>query len=370
MLCCRPIYPLRLLSQQGQLAGPSRAQCPECREPVSNPAQMRVNVALRDMLNKWAESRRKLSDALDSFSGRGDRETRATIAESDIETSFDDEIGGGGEGTVYGGTYLGVSVAIKTRQVNNESSKSIFREVRILQQARFKHIVHIYGVAITPASRHNRFKEAHIVMERCTHGPLKRMLPSASEDLRSSDGQTELKRRCALAFGDPDALPACSATALRLARELLAALHWIHSRGFVHRDLKPDNLLIASDGSLRLSDFGASASVNTMSTRSRGTAVGTLLYFAPEQHSGVSRGHDFKRTDIYAFGLIAAQLFSDRPPVDSSELEGMSEPELIRCLSRKVVDEGHRPWGPAMPAVFAAPSSPSSAISPAAAACA
>jgi serine/threonine protein kinase len=338
------------------------AECPECREPVSNPAQMRVNVALRDMLNKWAESRRKLSDALDSFSGSGDRETRATIAESDFETDFDDEIGSGGEGTVYGGTYLGVSVAIKTRQVNNESSKSTFREVRILQQARFKHIVHVYGVAITPPSRQVPCQMVHIVMERCLHGSLKRMLPSASPNLRSSDGQKELKRRCALAFGDPDALPACSATALRLVRELLAALHWIHSRGYVHRDLKPDNLLIASDGSLRLSDFGASASVNSLDTRSRGNAVGTLLYFAPEQHLGVNRNHDFRKTDIYAFGLIAAQLFSDRPPVDYSDLEGISsEPELFRCLSRRVAEEGYRPWGSAMPATSV---SPSSAISP------
>jgi serine/threonine-protein kinase len=98
--------------------------------------------------------------------------------------------------------------------------------------------------------------------------------------------------------------------AARYLAQAAAALDYAHARNLVHRDVKPQNLLLADDGErLLLADFGLARLLEgTSSVASR--VIGTVTYMAPEQLDGrVSRA-----TDIYALGCVAVELLTGRPP--------------------------------------------------------
>jgi eukaryotic-like serine/threonine-protein kinase len=109
---------------------------------------------------------------------------------------------------------------------------------------------------------------------------------------------------------------------LDLARQLASGLRAAHEHGIVHRDLKPANLRIASDGRLKILDFGiakltasnASAADTTVTATADGSVVGTLPYMAPEQLRGETVD---ERADIYAAGAVLFELATARRPFDA-----------------------------------------------------
>ncbi|AVT41078.1 serine/threonine-protein kinase [Plantactinospora sp. BB1] len=99
--------------------------------------------------------------------------------------------------------------------------------------------------------------------------------------------------------------------AMHVVAQVAQALHAAHQGGIVHRDVKPSNLLVQADGTVRLLDFGVARSVNITSITSSNAVPGTALYMAPEQAAGkpVSAA-----TDIYALGAVAYQCVAGQPP--------------------------------------------------------
>jgi eukaryotic-like serine/threonine-protein kinase len=97
----------------------------------------------------------------------------------------------------------------------------------------------------------------------------------------------------------------------RLARELLGALAHIHAAGIVHRDVKPQNVLIAADGSAKLIDFGIALPKDATALTSTGNLLGTARYIAPETMSGQPAT---ERSDLYSCGVMLRDCMGDDPP--------------------------------------------------------
>ena len=107
------------------------------------------------------------------------------------------------------------------------------------------------------------------------------------------------------------------ATALSLVRQVAAALSYAHRKGFVHRDVKPENIIFRGKDAPVLTDFGiAKSTESSTQLTSVGVIVGTPRYMSPEQADG--RGTD-PRSDIYALGVILFEMLTGRPPFDSTE---------------------------------------------------
>jgi serine/threonine-protein kinase len=114
--------------------------------------------------------------------------------------------------------------------------------------------------------------------------------------------------------------------AVRLLREVASALGYAHERGIVHRDIKPDNVLVSA-GSAMVTDFGVAkaltASTDTSGgmVTSLGVALGTPAYMAPEQASADPTVDH--RADLYAFGAMAYELLSGQPPFTGRTAQGL-----------------------------------------------
>ncbi|MET8511052.1 Stk1 family PASTA domain-containing Ser/Thr kinase [Streptomyces sp. NPDC005077] len=98
--------------------------------------------------------------------------------------------------------------------------------------------------------------------------------------------------------------------ALDILEPVLAALGAAHRAGFVHRDMKPENVLIGDDGRVKVADFGLVRAVGS-DTNTTGTVLGTVSYLAPEQ---IELGTADTRTDVYACGVVLYEMLTGAKP--------------------------------------------------------
>ena len=196
---------------------------------------------------------------------------------------LEQELGRGGMATVFLATDLRLSrqVAVKVMHPGSDGR----RAERFRQEA-----------ALVASVQHPNVLEIHDFGEDAAHGPFLVCEWVRGEDLRA------LARRLS---------PLPPEVAAVLGWELARALGAAHARGVMHRDVKPENVLVARGGPLKLADFGLAALVDQERLTSTGAITGSLAYMAPER---IDTGAFSPASDVYAVGVVLFELCAGTTP--------------------------------------------------------
>jgi len=99
--------------------------------------------------------------------------------------------------------------------------------------------------------------------------------------------------------------------AARIGMEILSALAHAHANRIVHRDIKPHNILLSTDGKVKVTDFGIARATNTDTVTHTGSIMGSAHYFSPEQANGQPTG---EKSDIYSMGIVLYEMVTGQVP--------------------------------------------------------
>ena len=201
--------------------------------------------------------------------------------------SIEGLVGVGGMANVYRGTDLktGNPIAVKVLKeefLDNEELVRLFKnESKAISILDHPNIVKVYDVSVTD-------KLQYIVMEYVDGITLK-------EYLRQRGGALTWKE------------------AVYFASQVLSALQHAHAKGIIHRDVKPQNIMLLADGSIKMMDFGIARFSRAQSQTVSDKAIGSVHYISPEQAKGERTD---ARTDIYSVGVMLYEMLSGKLPFD------------------------------------------------------
>ncbi len=126
---------------------------------------------------------------------------------------------------------------------------------------------------------------------------------------------------------------------VHLITQILMALSHAHSKGVVHRDIKPQNMMLLSDGTIKVTDFGIARFSNSTRTMTE-QAIGSVHYIAPEQAKGdITDG----KTDIYSVGVMMYEMLTGKLPFDGDNAVS------VALMHLQVIPEAPRTLNPSIP---------------------
>jgi serine/threonine protein kinase/tetratricopeptide (TPR) repeat protein len=197
-----------------------------------------------------------------------------------------EELGKGGMGRVYKALDKKINERIALKLIKPEiasDKKTIERfsnELKFARKIRHKNVCQMFDLG--------EYQGTHfITMEYVVGGDLKRLIRKMG---RLSAGQ-----------------------AISIAKQVCDGLGEAHKHGVVHRDLKPQNIMVDDDGSVRIMDFGIARSTEAKSITGAGVMIGTPDYMSPEQVESKETDH---RSDIYSLGVILYEMVTGQVPFE------------------------------------------------------
>ncbi len=226
-------------------------------------------------------------------------------------------VGNGGMATVYKAKcnllnrYVAVKVLKETLKSDEEVVKRFITESRAAASMSHHNIVSVYDVGETDDGLN------YIVMEYVDGMTLKEYI--------KSKGCLDWREACEFAY------------------QIARALECAHDHGIIHRDIKPHNIILTSDHTVKVTDFGIARTTtsNTIKMPGSGDVFGSVQYISPEQARG---GYVDARSDIYSLGTVLYEMLTGKLPFDGDNAVSValqkleSEPEDIREISEDIPD--------------------------------
>jgi len=228
----------------------------------------------------------------------------------DLSIDHKDRLGQGAGGIVFRGNYANVPIAVKSLRIDSrEKRHQLVNELRGLMAVAGKPgLVQLYGAFISKTS------EVYVVLELMNLGSLRSLLKFCPDGISEPHVAT-------------------------VFHQVLEGLAFLHGNSILHRDVKPENILINYEGHVKLTDFGISKILSEAGEVVARTFLGTCMYMSPERANG--NQYSFS-SDIWSLGLVAYELATGSFPLPSMT----NFPQLHEALL-------HKPE-PRLPATFSA----------------
>lgn len=212
-------------------------------------------------------------------------------------------VGNGGMATVYKAKcnllnrYVAVKVLKETLKSDEEVVRRFITESRAAASMSHHNIVSVYDVGETDDGLN------YIVMEYVDGMTLKKYI--------KQNGRLEWREACEFAY------------------QIARALECAHSHGIVHRDIKPHNIILTSDHTIKVTDFGIARTTTSDTIKMSGSndVFGSVQYISPEQARG---GYVDARSDIYSLGVVLYEMLSGRLPFDGDNAVSIALKKLER----------------------------------------
>lgn len=194
--------------------------------------------------------------------------------------AIEEKLGEGAYGAVYKSTQKGTGCVLAIKEINDEGDfEELKKEIDILKKCRNSNVVSYYGTATT------RENKLWILMDYMSVGSVRDLI----EDTQMALTEEQVAFIC---------------------RESLKGLLYLHGTKIIHRDVKSANILLDSDGAVKIADFGISAQMNEHNSQAK-ERIGTPLWMAPEV---MLQQRYNSKCDVWSLGITAIEMADGLPP--------------------------------------------------------
>jgi serine/threonine protein kinase len=210
-----------------------------------------------------------------------------------------EKLGEGAMGVVYKGTDIRLKRPVALKFLTKALPTEAAERKRFLREAQNASAINHPNVCTVHAIEESEGEE-FLVMEFVEGWTLRRWM---NEKRASTHGR-------AISVRD----------VLALTLQVAAGLDAAHEKGIIHRDVKPENVMVNNDGRVKIMDFGLAKLLGQSRLTRTGATIGTVAYMSPEQVQG---GELDQRTDIYSFGVLLYEMLSGGIPFEADHVIGM-----------------------------------------------